>query len=243
MAYGKRLIAAGVAALVVGLAVTFPARVAYQWFAPDEINLSGITGSVWNGAATQGSAAGLFLSDLTWRFRPLALFGLKAGYTVAARLPSGFLESDVAIGAGNRVQLDNLAAVIPLTALGPLLPVPGIGGDMNLQFNRLVINDGFPTHADGTVSISDLLLRALSPNALGDFRVVLQTDDDVIRGMVEDVSGVLRVNGSAILNRDRTYSFVGQVAPTASTPAAIVDELRFLGSPDEQGWREFRFEG
>lgn len=243
MAYGKRLIAAGVAALAVGLVATFPARIAYQWFAPDEIDLSGISGSVWKGSAAQGSAAGLFLSDLTWRFRPSSLFGLKAGYAVAARLPSGFLESDVAVGAGNRVRFDNLAAVIPLASLQSLPPAAGIGGEMNLQFNRLVVIDGLPTEADGTVAISALVLRALSPTALGDYRVILQTNDEVISGIVEDVSGALDVNGSATLNRDRTYSFVGQVAPTESAPAAVVDQLRFLGSPDAQGRREFRFEG
>jgi hypothetical protein len=88
-----------------------------------------------------------------------------------------------------------------------------------------------------------LILRALAPSALGDFRAVLQTNDGVISAVVEDVSGVLDVNGNLVLQSDRTYSFVGQVAASANAPAAVVEQLRFLGSPDQQGLREFRFEG
>jgi general secretion pathway protein N len=243
MASAKRLIAVGVAALVLGLIATFPARIAYQWFAPGELALSGISGSIWNGAATQLSAGGLYLSELTWRFRPVSLLGLKAGYAVSGRVPSGFLESNVAFGPGGHVYLDDLTAAIPLAYFDPLLPMTGIAGDAGVQFRRLTLADGFPVTADGTVNISGLILRALAPSALGDFRAVFQTNDGVISAVVEDVSGVLDVNGNLVLQSDGTYSFVGQVAPTANVPAAVVEQLRFLGSPDPQGRREFRFEG
>jgi general secretion pathway protein N len=243
MAKAKRLIAVGVVALVAGLVVTFPARVAYQWFAPDGLTLSGISGSIWTGSATQGSAAGLFLSDVSWRFRPLSLIGLKLGYTIAAKVPSGFLEADVAVGVGGSVHFSELAAAMPLASFGTVLPMDGIEGDLSIRFEGLVVADGFPTHADGSIGISGLILRALSPTALGDYRAVLQTSDDGISGTIEDVSGALDLTGNLILGRDRTYSFVGKVAPTANAPTTVLEQLRFLGSPDQQGRREFRFEG
>lgn len=238
-----RLFAVGAAALVIGLVVTFPARIAYQWFAPDDLALSGISGSVWNGAASQGSAGGLYLSELTWRFRPMSLFGLKAGYAVSCRLPPGFVEANVAFGPGGRVHLDDLATALPLVHFNTLFPVAGIEGDMSVQFRRLTLAAGFPVAAEGTVNVSGLILRALTPSELGDFRAVFRTDDGVISAIVEDVTGVLDVNGNLVLQSDRTYSFVGQVAPAANAPAAVVEQLRFLGSPDAQGRREFRFEG
>jgi general secretion pathway protein N len=243
MPSGRRLIAVGAAALVVGLVVAFPARIAYQWFAPDDLALSGISGSIWNGTATQGSAGGLYLSELTWRFRPSSLFGLKAGYAISGRLPAGFVDTNVAFGPGGRVYLDDLASAIPLAYFNALMPQAGVEGDMNVQFRRLTLAEGLPVTAEGTVSVSGLILRALGPSALGDFRAVFQTDDGVISATVEDVSGVLDVNGNLVLQSDRSYSFVGQVAPRANAPAAVVEQLRYLGSPDPQGRREFRFEG
>ena len=243
MAKAKRLIALGVVALLAGLVVTFPARVAYQWFAPGGLALSGISGSIWSGAAAQGSAGGLFLSDVSWRFRPLSLLGLKLGYTVAAKLPSGFLESDVAVGIGGSVHFSELVAAMPLATFAAVFPMNGIEGGLRIEFGGLVLTDGFPSHADGTVGISGLLLRALSPTALGDYRATLQTGDDGIIGGIEDLSGVLDVTGDLALGQDRTYSVVGQVAPTPNAPPTVLEQLRFLGSPDQQGRREFRFEG
>lgn len=243
MASGKRLIAVGVAALVVGLVATFPARIAYQWFAPAGLTLSGISGSVWNGKAAQGSAAGMFLTDLTWQFRPLSLLSLKAGYAVSASLPSGFIETDVAFRAGNRIAFSDLATAVPLATFAPLLPLAGIEGDISLQLKRLVLVDGFPAAADGTVSISGLVLRALSRSALGDYRAELQTGDGAIGVVVEDVSGVLDMDGNLVLQDDGNYSFVGKVAAKADASSAIVEQIGLLGRPDPQGRREFRFEG
>lgn len=239
----KRLLAAGVAVLVIGLVLGFPARVAYQWFAPSQVSLSGISGSVWNGAAAQGSVAGLFLGNITWSFRPSSLLRLKAGYTVTARLPSGFLETGVAVGAGNSVRFDDLSATVPLSSLpDSLLPTTGLGGDLNLRFTTLVLNEGVPAQAEGTLGVSGLVLRALSPTALGDFRAQLHTEGGIIKGTVEDVNGVLDLDGSLEID-DRAFSFIGHVAAGPNAPPAVNEQLRYLGSPDQQGRREFRFEG
>jgi general secretion pathway protein N len=247
MVKAKRLIAVGVVALLAAVVVTFPARVAYQWFAPAGLTLSGISGSIWSGAAAQGSAGGLFLSDVSWRFRPLSLTGLKLGYTVAANIPSGFLESDVAVGIGGSMHFSDLAAAMSLASLGAVLPdvLPGNGieGSLRIELEGLVLADGFPTHAEGTVDIDGLVLRALSPTALGDYRAALQSSGDGISAAIEDVSGILDVSGSLVLAQDRTFSLVGQVAPTASAPPGVLEQLQFLGSPDPQGRREFRIEG
>jgi len=243
MVPGKRLIVAGAAALVIGLIVTFPARIAYQWFAPPGLVLSGISGSVWSGKAAQGSAANFYLSDLSWRFRPLSLFTLKAAYHIQATPPAGFMEADVALSPAGTVSFADLRAAIPLAAMSAIVPMNGIEGDVSVQLDRLVIDDGFPTEVNGTIGVSNLVLQALSRAAVGDYRAVLETADDAIRGTVEDVSGVLDIDGSLILGRDRTYSLVGKVAAGPNAPATILEQLRFLGSPDADGMREFRFEG
>jgi general secretion pathway protein N len=243
MAHGKRLIAAGAAALVAALLVTFPARIAYQWFGPPEVALSGISGSIWNGAAVEGDVAGLYFRDFSWRLRPLSLFALKAAFAVAASPPAGFVEADVVLGFGGDVSIADLAAAASLASVSSFLPLNGVEGDLNLQFDRLVLHDGFPTEADGTLGISGLVVRALSPAALGDYRATVQTADGRIDGVVEDVSGVLQITGRLTVGRDRSYSFVGQVAANADAPGTLVQQLQFLGSPDQQGRREFRFEG
>lgn len=240
---GKRLIAAGAAALIAGLIITFPATVAYQYFAPPGLTLSGLSGTIWQGRAMQGNLYGLFFEKLDWRFHPLSLFVLKPRYSISTTPAGGFLQSEVAVTPGGHLRFSDLAASLPSNALQLLLPMPGLEGELGLQFDQLVLDDGFPVAADGTISISKLTVPPISSAALGDFRAVLRSDGDRIIGEVNDLSGMLDVAGEIVLFPDRSYRLVGQVAPAAEAPDALVRQLRFLGSPDEEGRREFRFEG
>lgn len=239
----KRLIAAGVALFLIGLVVLFPARAAYQWFAPEDLRLSGISGTVWDGAAIEGTAGGFYLGNLRWDFNPLLLFTGKAGYSIAAEPVSGFIESDVAISPSGTLHFSDLTAALTVASLGNLLPMSGAEGAITVQFASLVARDGVPIEADGTIEIANLTLRGLSQSPLGSYRVVFETIDDVITGHVEDLSGMLDVTGTIQLRPDRSYTFTGQVAATNQAPDAIVQQLQYLGSPNAEGQRTFRFEG
>ncbi|MDH3416976.1 MAG: type II secretion system protein N, partial [Gammaproteobacteria bacterium] len=68
-----RLIVVACITLLVGLVVLFPARVAYRWLPAPAFDLAGISGSVWNGQASQMKSGSLYLQDLQWRIKPLSL--------------------------------------------------------------------------------------------------------------------------------------------------------------------------
>ena len=128
----SRLLVAGSITLLLGLVIFFPARVAYQWFAPDAIAVAGIDGSVWSGRAREARVNGIYLRDLSWRLRPQSLFTGKMGYVVEARPSSGFVEGSVAIGVTGKVTLSNLTASMPLESLQQLVALPGLRGVVNL---------------------------------------------------------------------------------------------------------------
>lgn len=243
MASPKRLILAGIATLIIGLISTFPARVAYQWFAPGELKLGGISGSIWRGAAAQGSAGGVYLTNIKWRFRPLGLLTGKLQFATSGNPASGFFDADIALGAGGSFTLSDVAAAVPLSALADAFPLSGIEGDVSLQFEELVIKGGVPVEATGTINIANLVSRYLAPTPLGDFRAEFQTADDGILGSVEAVSGVLELAGTIRLTQDRNFKFVGQVAAKPNAPLSITQQLQFLGTPNSRGQREFRLEG
>lgn len=239
----KRLIAAGVLALLLGLLILFPARVAYQWFAPPELQLSGITGTLWRGEAVEGTADGFYLGHLKWRFKPLSLLAGKAAFLLTADPVSGFIETGVAVGLGGNVSFSALDAALPIATFNGILPLRGIDGSITLQFESVVLADGMPVEADGTLVLSNLIVRDLSGSPLGEYRAVFQTGDNGIGGQVEDVSGVVDIDGTIQLQPDRSYLFTGQIAAAANAPSAMVQQLQYLGSPDAEGKRTFRFEG
>ena len=239
----KRIVISGLIVFLLVLVVTFPARVAYQWFAPPDIQLSSISGSIWNGSAAEGLAGGAYLRDISWRLQPAKLFSGALAFQTSANPASGSMNADVAMGLSGSLALTDLVGNVPLDLVHNAFQQAGISGDVSLQFSRLVLENGLPVDADGSVTVANFFARDLSASVLGDYRAVFQSGGDVVTGSVEDVSGVLDISGTITINSDRSYSLIGEVAALPGAPPSIEQQLRFLGSPDERGMRPFRFEG
>lgn len=243
MRNSKRLILAGVVTFVAGLIISFPARVAYQWFAPAELRLSGISGSIWRGKAAEGSAGGVYLTNINWSFRPLGLLTGKLEYASSSRLASGFIDAKIAVGVSGRLMLSDVSGALTLDILAGMLPLSGIEGDISLQFEELVVENGMPVQVTGTLKIANLVSRYLSPAPLGDYQAEFETQAEGILGSVDAISGVLDLIGTIRLRPDRNYEFSGKVAARSNAPVNISQQLQLLGSPDAQGQRDFRIEG
>ena len=238
-----RLITAGAIILVIGLVTAFPARVAYTWFAPSSVRLEAISGSVWNGRAAQAQVEGFYLRDLSWRFRPLALFTGKIAYAVEATPLSGFINANVFIGVTGAIRLEDLQASLPLQPFEQLAGMPGLRGNVNLQFDRIVIEDGLPVAANGQLAVADLVAPMIHRGSIGGYRAEFFTQNTGVVASVEDTDGVVDIAGSLEITADRSYQFLGQLAPKATTPSKLQSQMRFLGTANERGQYELRLEG
>ncbi|MGI9224732.1 MAG: type II secretion system protein N [Woeseiaceae bacterium] len=239
----RKLLVVGLLTFVAGLILLFPARVAYQWFAPDAVSLGGVQGSIWSGTAREANAGGLYLRDLHWRMRPLRLFTGKLGFDIEAKPGSGFVEADLALGLGGTVSITNLNASGSLQTFAGLLNMPGLNGNVSVQFERLRLRDGLPVDADGTVAVDGLVAPLIDPGPIGGYRMEFVTNENGVVASVEDVNGAFDLAGSLTVSADRSYVFLGEVAATERTSEKLRNQLRFLGSPDARGQHEIRLEG
>jgi len=239
----KRYLIAGLLVLLFALALKFPARLAYDWFAPPEVQLSGISGSVWNGSASEGRAAGAYVSDIRWKFRPSALLGGKLEFETSSSPAFGTLQTDLAVAANGELSLKNLDGNVELGLIHPSFQQSGIRGDLQLDFEELALRDGMPSSVTGEVSINNLLVPELAPSTLGDYIARFETAGDSITATLVDTDGILDVDGTLTLNADRSYTLLGRVSAKTGAPRSIVDQLQYLGTPDADGFRPFRFEG
>lgn len=240
----KRFIILGVVTLVIGIVTMFPARSAYSLFAPPGIQLSGIGGTIWSGTASEGLAGGIYLQNLSWKFKPLSLFTAQLAFSTKFDPASGFVDADVAVSPGGSITLSAISGEVPVNLLHSVAPpLRGIQGMIGLQLEQVIIDGGVPTTIEGIVTVSGLTASMLSRAPIGNFDATFSTDTDGIKGIVKDVSGVLAVNGVLTISGNRAYSLVGQVATRPATPSAIVQQLQMLGSTDAEGYREFRIEG
>lgn len=239
----SRLVLAGVVTLIVGVVATFPARVAYRWFAPPALELGGISGSIWTGRAAGARAVGMSLRDLEWRFRPLNLFAGRLAYDVAAVPDNGFVDATAGLSFGGAVELRNLQASVSLGALESVVGMPGLRGNVSLQFDRVTLQNGVPVAADGIAEVAGLTAPLIDRGPVGGYKVEFFTQDSGVKATVEDTDGIVDLAGTLDLAPDRSYRFTGLIAPKPATPERLRRQMQFLGTPNERGQYELRLEG
>ena len=238
-----RLIVVACITLLVGLVVLFPARVAYQWLPAPALNLAGISGSVWNGQASQMQSGSLYLQDLRWRIKPLSLFVGQLRYQIEASPASGFIDGQVSLGLGGTVTASDLRGSMSLQPFGALVGIRGLSGTINGEFVRLVIENGLPVAANGQFEILNLIAPNIHRASIGGYRAEFFTQETGVVASIEDTDGLIDVAGSLQVSADRTYKFVAQLAPKNNTPANVRQQLQLLGSANERGQHELRLEG
>ncbi len=239
----KALVSIGLLTFVAAFVVMFPARVAYDWFVPPAVRVSGLEGSVWTGSAAEASVGGLYFRELQWHLQPLRLFAGKLAARIEARPSSGFLEADVAVGFSGVVTLSNVNGSMPLSVFANMAGMPGLSGNASIQFDELRIKDGLPIAADGTLAVGDLVAPMVDASPIGGYRAEFFTNDDGVVASIEDVNGAFDLAGSLTISADRNYQFIGKVAATEGTSDKLRRQLRFLGSPNDRGQHDIRLEG
>lgn len=239
----RGLVMVGLLTLTVGLVTMLPARFAYHVAAPPGVAVAGIDGTAWNGTAKEASVNGLYLRDLKWKLKPLALFTGQLAYTISAKPVSGFLDSDVSVGLSGTLTLSNLNAALPLDLFADAAGVRGLKGNASLAFERLELTDGIASAADGTIQIANLIVPLVDQNSLGGYKAEFFTQNNGITASVEDTDGVVDLAGSLQVKADRSFEFLAQVVVTPDTPETVRRQLKFLPPPNERGQQELRLEG
>lgn len=233
----------GAATLLSGLVLMLPARVVYEWFAPPNIKLADISGTVWRGNAARAEINGFYLSGLEWRGKPLALVKGQAAYGIDTSLAAGDLKGDVGISVGGTILLHDISASIPLQALEIPTGLRGLRGDLTINAERIVVENGIPTAVNGEAEVSGLVVPLIHNASIGGYRLEFFTQDNGVMASVEDTDGVVDLAGSLEVFPDRNYRFIGLVAPKSNTPPQLRQQLEFLGTPNDRGQREIRLEG
>jgi general secretion pathway protein N len=240
----RGLLLVGVLTALVALVALFPARVAYKLTAPPYVKMSGLSGTIWNGAAEEFSTNGLYLRNLEWRMSPLSLLTGKARLVVAGEPTSGFFESEVAASlSGKTITLSKLSAALPLAMFARASGVPGLKGDASLQIESLTLVSGRATALQGSMDVGNLVVPALARTSLGGYRADFFTQGEQIVASVEDTDGVVDLAGSLQVNRDRSYSFRGLVMAKTDTPDGLRQRIEYLPKTDRPGQYELPLDG
>ena len=145
----RTLVVLGILAFIIFALATLPARFVLARLASAGVQSSGVSGTIWNGQAQVLTVGGARIGSVAWRLYVLPLFTGRASARVNVKRVDGFLESDMSASPSGRVAFSDLTGSLPLSALPPNVLRGGWAGALNLKLAELVLEDGWPTSAEG----------------------------------------------------------------------------------------------
>jgi len=238
----RNLILIGVGGFFAFLIAGAPIASVYPRLAPasSQLQLSGLSGSLFAGSASQVSYQGRNLArPLHWSFNPLALIAARLGFHVDGSLDGLLFDGQVARTLGGDLivsGLDASGSLKSLMALSSALQLP-IDGDIGVKLDKLTVADRFPRQASATVTVAGLRWSlGRKPLVLGDFAVAVSTEAGVIIAAVSPTAGALDVGGEIRLNADRSYEVDLKVKARPEAEPALQNLVRTLGQPDTEGY-------
>ncbi len=115
-------------------------------------------------------SGGLYLQDLHWRIKPLSLFVGQLRYKIEASPVSGFIDGEVSLNLSGAVTASDLRGSMSLQPFGQLVGIRGLSGTLNVEFERLVIENEMPTAANGVFEVLNLIAPNIHRASIGGYR-------------------------------------------------------------------------
>lgn len=229
--------------LIVYLPARFVAKVAPV---PENIQLQGISGTVWNGRVNYVQFDGRVLEQVEWKVFPLALLAGQLAVdvhiaTTEANPIAG--NSRIQTGLFGPVQIENARFNAELGKLSAWFNIPNLvplRGDIVLDITEFEQGQPVCNRLNSRASVYEVKTRiGRQWHNLGDFSAQLSCDDGWINVLISPENSLgLSVNGR--FTPDNVDLGVA-IRPNNTTPAPIRELLRMVGEPDANGQFSFRF--
>ncbi len=214
------------------------------------LDIQGAQGTVWQGQASNVRWQGQNLGEVNWDFQWSALLAGKA--ELALRFGRG---SDmdargrgfVGYGLFDGAYVKNMVASVPASKVTDQirLPVPiGVDGQLELNIHHATYAPPWCAEGDGTLVWSTSSIQSpLGSLDLGPVVANLSCKDSVLTASGEQQSPQVSAAFSAELMPNQRYSTKAWFKPGAEFPAAMAEQLQWLGQPNTQGQYEFDYKG
>ena len=204
---------------------------------------AGVDGSLWSGVCTALTVQRTPVGDVSWELHPWRLLLGELAAHIAVTRGAGNLDAEVELRFGQQVTVRHAVADLPLDpALIPGLPAD-LHGRAHLDLALAQFEHGVITALQGRIEARDLEDRSGAATPLGSYLVTFPGGPGEPTGKLRDLDGPLAVEGTLRLTRQPGFELEGLVAARAGATPELVNNIRYLGSPDATGRRPFSVAG
>jgi general secretion pathway protein N len=245
------LIAAGMLAFVLAVLAGVPAGAAIRWLGPESVRATGITGTLWEGAALGIDLGGTRLGETQWDFSPLRLLTGRLAGSVTTRLGEGVAKGNVSLGVTGAIACFACSYEGPAAGLQPVVPALGsVGGRVVIEVEVIEIDEGWPTRAVGAATLSDAALAqagggtdATNAAFTASFASDPVEESGLIEASVQDAGGPFELNARLLLMPPGSFELTGRIKARPGAPPEIINALALLGPKAADGSTEVSLSG
>ncbi len=247
MKRGLAYLGLGLGMYLVFLVTTLPAPWAYSWAQTrlGGVVLSGLSGSVWDGRAVTAQLGQTRLEKFHWQLNPWALLFGRLGADLEFAYRDEPAALSVSRGFGGRWHFSDVALRMPARALESWLRLPAaeLSGVLDVQLDKLVIDQGRITTAQGVMAWNNAAVVKPVTADLGGFTVTLDNADEGIKGVLKDQGGAVQADGVLNLKPDGNYDFTGTLVSGDPRQPAIAQGVQLFGQPGGDGRVKLSIQG
>jgi general secretion pathway protein N len=224
------------------------ARMPADWIIPANGaagSCASIEGSLWSGSCAGLVIRGISVGDVSWTLRPWRLFAGELAAHVNVRRATATASADVELGIGGSVTAHNVVADAPLDS-GVIPGIPqSLHGRAHVELALAQVRRGIITQLEGRIEARDLEDRSNADTPLGSYLVTFPGGGNggEPTGKLRDLDGPLALEGTLRLTPQPGFELEGLIAPRRGAAPELVNNIRFLGSPDAAGRRPFSMSG
>lgn len=228
-----------IAAYSIFLIATLPASVVYGWLKPQLhfLSMQGISGSIWQGQATDIVYQQQSYGAIRWRLKPLRL--LLGEFAVKWKLLDKTLtaKGKLDIHFDGDIRVYSTRIYIPLNKLQSVtrdIPVV-VDAELRLELRQMWLRNQKPADVDATLRV--LNLQSISPvvSEVGSFEATLQSEGQQLKARIKDIDGALQLQATAGIESDGRYQFSGQARLRPQADAALREGLQQIARPAQDG--------
>ncbi len=231
----------------ISLIILAPARLIYYALPENSaIQLSGVSGTIWRGRASQLVWQNQVTGKLDWKLKPLHLFIAKFAGDFNISGPDMTINGSVSIDRKQNITLTDTISILNAATL-PLPPAAALitpAGKIEAEIKQLKL-------AGNTIQSTETKIRWKNASVtqpvqvtLGEILLDITSNDGNLKGLLSsskespiDLTGNLDIDATGALKTNI------KITPTNETPDDILDLLPLLGKPDQNGAVSVKFSG
>lgn len=241
----KHFLYIGLAVFLAAIVVQAPAC-ALLWLVPDSLQVTSVSGTVWQGKANQvqGDFDGkpLVADRIEWQLKPWSLLFFAPAVDVQLSAPGQTASGTVQWHGQQHLQLQGFEVELHASALAVDLPGQ-LTGKVELQLADFEIDQQSIKLLDGRLVWQRAGWRdSEHAYALGDIAADLSEQDGKALAQLFDLSGPLEINANLQLSLPDQLSVDGLLKARQGAPVVLVESLPLFADATDDGRYHIEFD-